>query len=98
VFYGNEVFEALKRRLEIMNRTVAGRAILLTRLILEAPTRIDVSKAVEYVLSEMPVGKRDAAVALFLILTASEVELKKMKATKADIEFIKSVLKELLRR
>jgi len=98
VFYGNEVFEALKRRLEIMNRTVAGRAILLTRLILEAPTRMDVSKAVEYVLSEMPVGKRDAAVALFLILTASDAELKKMKATEADVEFIKSVLKELLRR
>jgi len=98
VLYGKEVFDALKRRIELLNKTAAGRAIYLTKVVLESPTRMDISKATDYVLSQMPVGRREAAIALFQIGTANEKELEKIGASKATVPFIKSVLRELLGR
>jgi putative DNA methylase len=75
VLFGSECYDAVNRRINVLIRTPAGQAIHLLRLIGEQPKE-DVSKAVKGVISSMPVSRRVAAIALFLLRTARSDELR----------------------
>ncbi|MEM3693680.1 MAG: hypothetical protein QXI39_06645 [Candidatus Bathyarchaeia archaeon] len=98
--YGAEVFEALRNKLELLNRTTAGSAIYLTRLIAEAPAAVreDVSKWADYIMKVNPSSRQVIATALFLLRTAKDEELRGISVTKESKPYVERVLEELYRR
>jgi len=96
VLFGRECYEAVKMRTDILVKTVAGQAIYLLRLIGEQPKE-DVSKAVKTIVSSMPVSRRVAATALFLLRTARSDELTLVGLSELTREFADKVLQSLYR-
>lgn len=95
--YVQDSLSAVKGKLEVLDKTVAGKALLLTDAIVKSPIK-DVERCVEYILSFMPVGKQEANVALFLLRTAKEEELEKSSITKLSKGYIEKVLEKICER
>jgi len=94
VLFGGECYEAVKRRTDILIKSVAGQAIHLLRLIGEQPKE-DISKVAKTIVSSMPVSRRVVAVALFLLRTAGNDELTLVDLSELTCEFADKVLLSL---
>ena len=98
VLYGKPMFEEVRGRVEVLCKSVAGRAAQIVRLIVESPVKGDPIKAADFILGRMVVGKRDALVSLYQIRTAGEGELKDAGITQLAKPFVEQVILELLKR
>jgi len=96
VLFGRECYDAVRNRVEILTRTDAGQAIHLLRFIGEQPKE-DVSRVVEKVKSSMPVSRRVALIALFLLRTARGEELRLVGLSEFTRGFVDEVLLKLYR-
>jgi hypothetical protein len=90
--------EEVSGRIELLNKTVAGRAALIIGLIIESPIKADPIKAADFILERRVVDKRDALVSLYLLQTANDEELKEAGITQMAKQFVEQVIRELLRR
>lgn len=93
VLFGQEVLDAIKNKLELLDRTVVGQAMYLLKLIVESPIRDDEERCVRDVFREKRVSKQVAATALFLLRTALKEELEKASISEYRKPFIEAVLK-----
>jgi hypothetical protein len=98
VLFGKPMVEEVSGRIELLNKTVAGRAALIIGLIIESPIKADPIKAADFILERRVVDKRDALVSLYLLQTANDEELKEAGITKMAKQFVEQVIRELLRR
>ncbi|MEM2277726.1 MAG: DUF1156 domain-containing protein [Zestosphaera sp.] len=96
--YGDRVLDLSGRRVDNLIRTAAGSAILLTKAAAEIPKTETPEKLAEKVVAEVPVSKMAVAVALFLILTAKEHELRGVGISDISKPFILSILKAAYER
>ena len=94
VLFGDEVYDAVKGRLERLTETAVGRAIQVLRLIGEQP-KDDVTRVARALSSKIPTSRSDIAMALFLLRTASEDELELVKLSRISKEFAENVLIKL---
>ena len=95
VLFGQDVFDSIKGRLEYLDRTVAGGAIYLIKLIADSPIKDDEERCARDVLSIKPVSKQVIATARFLLRTARENELRKVSVSKYTKPYIERVLRVL---
>jgi adenine-specific DNA methylase len=93
--YGQEAIDAVKNKLEKLDTTAAGKAMLLTNLIVESPIKDDVDRCVRYILTKKPVGRQEAIIALFLLKTARPDEIRKAGIPEILKPFAEKVLKKL---
>jgi len=91
ILFGSECYDVVKKRIDVLTKTVAGQAIHLLKLIGEQP-KDDVTKAMKGVLSLLPVSRRVVAVALFLLRTANSSELNLVGLSELTREFADKVL------
>ncbi len=98
VIYGREALELIKRRVEVLDKTASGMALRLTKILADIPAVEEVSRAAERVRTLFPYSRQVVAVALFLLLTAREDELKSFGITRLNKPFIENVLKLLYER
>ncbi|RLF02635.1 MAG: hypothetical protein DRJ59_03060 [Thermoprotei archaeon] len=98
VLFGRGMFEAVRNRLELLERTVAGQAIYLLKLIVDSPIRDDEERCARDVLSKKPVSKQVVATAIFLLRTALKDELESASISEFRKPFIEGVLKTLYAR
>ncbi|RLE81268.1 MAG: hypothetical protein DRJ51_04135, partial [Thermoprotei archaeon] len=98
VLFGRGMFEAIRNRLEFLERTVAGQAIYLLKLIVDSPIRDDEERCARDVLSKKPVSKQVVATAIFLLKTALKDELESASISEFRKPFIEGVLKTLYAR
>jgi len=96
ILFGSKCYDAVNKRINVLIRTIAGQAIHLLRLIGEQP-KDDISRAVKGVVSSMPVSRRVAATALFLLRTARGDELRLVGLSEFTREFADTVLMTLYR-
>jgi hypothetical protein len=94
VLFGSECYDAVNRRIDVLTRTTAGQAIHLLRLVGEQ-SKDDVSKAVKGAISSMPVSRKVAVTALFLLRTAKSDELGLVRLSEFTREFADKVLVKL---
>ncbi|MEM2480381.1 MAG: hypothetical protein QXM44_06585, partial [Candidatus Bathyarchaeia archaeon] len=83
---------------DLLVRTAVGSAILLTRAVAEIPKTEVPEKLAEKVVAEVPVSKMAVAVALFLMLTAKEHELRSVGVTDISKPLVLSVLKAIYKK
>ncbi|MEM4436666.1 MAG: hypothetical protein QXO22_06925 [Thermosphaera sp.] len=93
--YGDRMLDLAGRRTDLLVRTAVGSAILLTRAVAEIPKTEVPEKLAEKVVAEVPVSKMAVAVALFLMLTAKEHELRSVGVTDISKPLVLSVLKAI---
>lgn len=98
VSFGQEMFDAIRGRLEYLDRTAAGGAMYLIKLIVDSPIKDDEERCARDVLSIKPVSKQVIATAMFLLRTAREEELRKASISKYTKPFIERVLNALYSR
>jgi adenine-specific DNA methylase len=98
VLFGQEVFDAVKNRIEVLDRTVTGAAIYLLKMITDSPIKDEPDKCAKYVLTKKPVSKQAIATAMFLLKTASDDELRKASISPLSKPFVERVLKALYER
>ncbi len=77
--FGDRVLDLAGRRIDNLIKTAVGSAILLMKAAAEIPKTETPEKLGEKVIAEVPVSKMAIAVALFLMLTAKEHELRKLR-------------------
>ncbi|MCC6018967.1 MAG: DUF1156 domain-containing protein [Candidatus Verstraetearchaeota archaeon] len=94
VVYGGQVTDLIKRRVEILDKTVSGMALRLTKTLADIPATEEAEKAAKRVKTLLPVSRQVVAVSLFLLLTAKEEELESF-GIKLNKPFIENVLKLL---
>jgi len=94
VVYGGQVADLIKRRVEILDKTVSGMALRLTKTLADIPATMEAMKAAKHVKTLLPVSRQVVAVSLFLLLTAKEEELESF-GIKLNKSFIENVLKIL---
>jgi adenine-specific DNA methylase len=94
VVYGRQVMDLIKRRVEILDKTVSGMALRLTKTLADIPATEEAEKAAKHVKTLLPVSRQAVAVSLFLLLTAKEEELESF-GIKLNKPFIENVLKIL---
>jgi hypothetical protein len=94
VVYGGQVVDLIKRRVEILDKTVSGMALRLTKTLADIPATMEADKAAKHVKTLLPVSRQVVAVSLFLLLTAKEEELESF-GIKLNKPFIENVLKIL---
>jgi hypothetical protein len=94
VVYGRQVADLIKRRVEVLDRTVSGMALRLTKTLAEIPATEEAEKVANYVRTLLPASRQVVAVSLFLLLTAKEEELESF-GIKLNKSFIENVLKAL---
>jgi adenine-specific DNA methylase len=94
VVYGGQVTDLIKRRVEILDKTVSGMALRLTKTLADIPATEEAEKAAKRVKALLPVSRQVVAVSLFLLLTAKEEELESF-GIKLNKPFIENVLKLL---
>jgi adenine-specific DNA methylase len=94
VVYGRQVMDLIKRRVEILDKTVSGMALRLTKTLADIPATEEAEKAAKHVNTLLPVSRQAVAVSLFLLLTAKEEELESF-GIKLNKPFIENVLKIL---
>jgi hypothetical protein len=94
VVYGGQVVDLIKRRVEILDKTVSGMALRLTKTLADIPATMEAEKAAKHVKTLLPVSRQVVAVSLFLLLTAKEEELESF-GIKLNKPFIENVLKIL---
>jgi len=73
---GNECYDAVKGKVDILTTMNVGRAIHILRLISELERKEDFVKAAQNIKSRIPLSKSVTATALFLLRTATLEELK----------------------
>ncbi|MEM2291995.1 MAG: hypothetical protein QXX41_01835 [Nitrososphaerota archaeon] len=98
IIYGREAVDLIKRRVEILDKTVSGMALRLTKILADTPAVEETSRAAERVKTLFPFSRQVVAVALFLLLTAREDELEPFGITRLNKPFIENVLKLLYGR
>ena len=98
VSFGQEVFDAIRGRLEYLDRTAVGGAMHLMKLIIDSPIKDDEERCARDVFSVKPVSKQVIATATFLLRTARDEELRKASISKYTKPFIEKVLKALYAR
>jgi hypothetical protein len=99
VLFGQDVFEALKGRLELLDRTIAGEAIHLIKRIVDSPIKDDEERCARDVISVKPVSRQVIATATFLLRTARDDELKRASIHPQYTKpYIERVLKALYAR
>ncbi|MBS7605957.1 DUF1156 domain-containing protein [Candidatus Bathyarchaeota archaeon] len=96
--YGDRMLDLAGRRTDLLVRTAVGSAILLTRAVAEIPKTEVPEKLAEKVVAEVPVSKMAVAVALFLMLTAKEHELRSVGVTDISKPLVLSVLKAIYKK
>lgn len=96
--FGQEMFDAIRGRLEYLDRTAAGGAMYLIKLIVDSPIKDDEERCARDVLSVKPVSKQVIATATFLLKTARDEELRKASISQYTKPFIERVLKALYAR
>jgi hypothetical protein len=97
--FGQDVFEALKGRLELLDRTVTGGAIHLIKRIVDSPIKDDEERCARDVISVKPVSRQVIATATFLLRTARDDELKRASIHPQYTKpYIERVLKALYAR
>lgn len=95
---GNEIFDIVSNRLEVLNRTNVGKAMMLINHIVDSPIKDNIEKCGEYVISKIPVSKTVVLTALFIVGTAKEEELDKMEVSEYSKPFVEKVLWNIYRR
>ncbi|MEM3546686.1 MAG: hypothetical protein QW547_06200 [Candidatus Bathyarchaeia archaeon] len=98
IIYGKEAADLIKRRVEILDKTVSGMALRLTKILADTPAVEETGRAAERVKTLFPFSRQVVAVALFLLLTAREDELESFGITRLNKPFIENVLKLLYGR
>jgi putative DNA methylase len=98
VLFGKQMLEAVKGEIEKLDKTFSGKAALIIELILDSPIRGDPVKAAEFVVSKMPVGKRETLIALFLLRTVREEWFEKIGLNKLVKPFVEQTLLKLTER
>jgi len=98
VLFGQEMFEAIRNKFEFLDRTVAGQAMHLLKLIVESPIRDDEERCGRDVLSKKTFSKQAIATAMFLLRTASKEELESASISEYRKPFIEGVLKTIYAR
>ncbi|MEM0172365.1 MAG: hypothetical protein QXV57_07370 [Thermoproteota archaeon] len=96
--YGDRVLDLSGRRVDNLNETAIGSAILLTKAAAEIPKTEPPEKLAEKVVAEVPVSKMAIAVALFLMLTAKEHELRSIGVSDISKPFVLNILKAAYER
>jgi putative DNA methylase len=96
LLFGNECYDAVKNRVEVLVTTNAGRAIHTLRLIGEMERKDDVSKTAQSIASRLPLSRSVIVTALYLLRTATPEELK-LVGIENDIikKFAENVLLQL---
>jgi len=98
IIYGREAADLIKRRVEILDKTVSGMALRLTKILADTPAVEETGRAAERVKTLFPFSRQVVAVALFLLLTARKDELESFGITRLNKPFIENVLKLLYGR
>ncbi|MEM2240495.1 MAG: hypothetical protein QXL27_09405, partial [Candidatus Bathyarchaeia archaeon] len=98
IIYGREAVDLIKRRVEILDKTVSGMALRLTKILADTPAVEETGRAAERVKTLFPFSRQVVAVALFLLLTARKDELESFGITRLNKPFIENVLKLLYGR
>jgi hypothetical protein len=98
VLFGREMFDAIRNKLEFLDRTIAGQSNHLLKLIVESPIRDDEERCAMDVLRKKTFSKQVIATALYLLRTASKEELESASISEYRKPFIEGVLKTLLAR
>lgn len=98
IIYGREAVDLIKRRVEILDKTIAGMALRLTKILADTPAVEETGRAAERVKTLFPFSRQVVAVTLFLLLTAREDELESFGITRLNKPFIENVLKLLYGR
>jgi adenine-specific DNA methylase len=98
VLFGGEMFEAVKNRLEFLDRTIAGQAMHLLKFIVESPIRDDEERCAKDVISRKTFSKQAIATATFLLRTATKEELEGASISEFRKPFVEGVLKTLYSR
>jgi hypothetical protein len=93
-----QMFEEAKGRLEVLGNSVAGRASILIDSIITSPLRGDPAKTADFIVSKIPVGKRDALVALFQLKTGKDEWLKRVGIEQLLKPFVEETLIKLIER
>jgi len=94
LLFGDECYDAVKRRVNVLTKTAAGQAVHLLKVVGEQP-KDDVFKAVKGVLTSMPVSRGVIATALFLLRTARGDELGLVGLSEYTRSFADNVLIKL---
>lgn len=92
LLFGVDTLEKLKGKTETIDRTAAASAIFLLKLIADAPIRDKEEKSAKHVLSIKVFNKQVISVALFLLRTAREEELRKASISPLIKPFVEKVL------
>jgi len=98
VLFGQEIFDAVGGKIELLDRTAVGSALSLLKLIVDSPIKDDEEKCARDVLKSRPVSKQVVATAIFLLRTAKEHELRKASITPITKPYVERVLKVLFER
>jgi len=94
VVYGGQVTDLIKRRVELLDKTVSGMALRITKTLADIQATEEAEKAAKRVKTLLPVSRQVVAASLFLLLTAKEEELESF-GIKLNKPFIENVLKLL---
>jgi hypothetical protein len=76
LLFGNECYDAVKGKVDILTTTNVGRAIHVLRLIGEMERKEDATKVAQNIMSRIPLSRSVTATALFLLRTATLEELR----------------------
>ncbi|MEM2126614.1 MAG: hypothetical protein QXH67_00115 [Candidatus Bathyarchaeia archaeon] len=99
VSFGQEVFDNLRGKLELLDKTAVGEAIYLLKRIVDSPVKDDDERCARGVVSVKPVSRQVVATALFLLKTAREEELRKASIhPQYTRPFVERVLRVLMAR
>jgi len=98
VLFGREVTDAVMNRVEILDRTAAGQAMYLFKLIADSPIKDDPERCARQVLTIRPASRQVIATALFLLRTAKEDELRKASISPLTKPYVEKVLESLYSR
>jgi hypothetical protein len=92
VLFGKDVLDKFKGKMEIIDRTVASAAIFLLKLIADSPIKDDEEKCAKQVTRIRPANKQSISVALFLLRTACDEDIRKASISPLMKSFVERVL------
>jgi len=98
VLFGREIIDAVRNRVETLDRTSVGQSMYTFKLIVDSPIRDDPERCARQVLTIKPVSRQVIATALFLLRTAKEDELRKASISLLNKPYVEKVLESLYSR
>jgi putative DNA methylase len=95
ILFGRENFETVHNRVEILDKTTAGKAVRIIKSIVDSPSYEQTDKVATRIRSLLPVSRRETATAVFMLSTSTAEELKSLEITDYSKPFIIRVLRAL---